>query len=178
MRSMMRQPLFTLACVLLSACGAPEGGPKTGTPAPRFEARYVDGSTRRFPEDFAGRPVIVDFWAEWCQYCPDSMQRLDRARREHADVGLEVIAVNVGQDQATAAAFIDKLGLGYSAVLDPDRSITAQYGVKGLPVSFFIDRNGLIGGRIIGAGDDKTLAMQLSRILSNDTVDQNQSAAR
>ena len=116
MRSMMRQPLFTLACVLLSACGAPEGGPKTGTPAPRFEARYVDGSTRRFPEDFAGQPVIVDFWAEWCQYCPDSMQRLDRARREHADVGLEVIAVNVGPDQAPAAACIDKLGLGYDVL--------------------------------------------------------------
>ena len=142
------------------------------------EKDAVEAFRRDVVEPSMTKLVIVDFWAEWCQYCPDSMQRLDRARREHADVGLEVIAVNVGQDQATAAAFIDKLGLGYSAVLDPDRSITAQYGVKGLPVSFFIDRNGLIGGRIIGGGDDKTLAMQLSRILSNDTVDQNQSAAR
>ncbi|HQZ03738.1 MAG TPA: TlpA disulfide reductase family protein [Thauera sp.] len=169
--------MFALACILLAACGAPEGGPKTGTQAPRFEAHYLDGSTRRFPEDYAGQPVILDFWAEWCRYCPDSMQRIEHARRKYAATGLEVLAVNVGEDHATAAAFIDRLGVGYSAVLDPERTITAQYGVKGLPVTFFIARNGQISGRIIGAGNDKTLAVQLSRILPDRALDKSQGDA-
>ena len=176
--SLTRHLLFALTCALLAACDAPGGGPKTGTQAPHFEAHYLDGTMRRFPEDYAGRPVILDFWAEWCRYCPDSMQRIEGARREHASAGLEVIAVNVGQDPATAAAFIDKLGVSYSSVLDPDRRITEQYGVKGLPVTFFIDGSGQIGGRIIGAGDDKALAVQMSRILPASALDKSQGATR
>ena len=157
--------MFALACILLAACGAPEGGPKTGTQAPRFEAHYLDGSTRRFPEDYAGQPVILDFWADWCRYCANSMTRIDRAWREHAASGLSVLAVNVAQDRATATAFIERLGVGYSAVLDPESRITRQYGVKGLPMTIFVDRNGLISGKVIGEVDDKLLAIQLERIL-------------
>ena len=149
----IRALLLALACTLLAACsGGSDGGPARGVAAPRFEAMDLDGSLRRFPEDFAGKPVIIDFWADWCRYCANSMTRIDRAWREHAASGLSVLAVNVAQDRATATAFIERLGVGYSAVLDPESRITRQYGVKGLPVSFFIDRNGLIGGRIIGGG--------------------------
>ena len=62
-------------------------------------------------------------------------------------------------------------------MLDPERTITAQYGVKGLPVTFFIARNGQISGRIIGAGNDKTLAVQLSRILPDRALDKSQGDA-
>lgn len=167
----MKPLLPALACIVLAACSAPEAGPRTGAPAPRFEAEYLDGSVRRFPDDYAGRPVILDFWAEWCRYCPDSMQRIDRARREHAATGIEVVAVNVGQDRAIAAAFIDRLGVGYSAVLDPAHTIAGRYGVRDLPVTFFIDPTGRIGGRILGGGDDKALAAQLARILPDEARD-------
>lgn len=161
----MKAFLLALACALLTACGAPDTGPKMGSAAPRFEATDLDGKLHRFPEDFAGKPVILDFWADWCRYCANSMTRIDRAWRDHAASGLSVLAVNVAQDRATAAAFIERLGVGYSAVLDPDSRITRDYGVKGLPMTIFVDRNGLISGKVIGELDDKLLAIQLERIL-------------
>ena len=163
----LRTLLLALACTLLAACSGSgsDGGPARGVVAPRFEAMDLDGSLRRFPEDFAGKPVIIDFWADWCRYCANSMTRIDRAWREHAASGLSVLAVNVAQDRATATAFIERLGVGYSAVLDPESRITRQYGVKGLPMTIFVDRNGLISGKVIGEVDDKLLAIQLERIL-------------
>ena len=152
-------------CALLAACGSPDAGPRTGSPAPHFEVVELDGSVRRFPEDFAGKPVILDFWADWCRYCANSMTQIDQVWREHADSGLSVVAVNVGQDRATAAAFIAKLGVGYSAALDPDSKIARLYGVNGLPITYFVDRNGVIGGKILGEADQKLLLSQLQRIL-------------
>lgn len=163
----LRALLLALAGTLLAACsgGESDGGPARGVAAPRFEAMDLDGNLRRFPEDFAGKPVIIDFWADWCRYCANSMTRIDRAWREHAASGLSVLAVNVAQDRATAAAFIEHLGVGYSAVLDPESRITRDYGVKGLPMTIFVDGNGLISGKVIGEVDDKLLAIQLKRIL-------------
>lgn len=163
----MKNLLLVLACTLLAACGrgGSDAGPARGIAAPAFEAMGLDGGVRRFPEDFADKPVIIDFWADWCRYCANSMTRIDRAWREHAASGLSVLAVNVAQDRATAAAFIERLGVGYSAVLDPDSRITRQYGVKGLPMTIFVDRNGMISGKVIGEADEKLLALQLERIL-------------
>src|SRR5690606_21965437 len=157
----IRPLLFALACTLLAACSAGESdsGPARGVAAPSFEAMDLDGSVRRFPEDFAGEPVIIDFWADWCRNCASSMTRLVRAWGEHAASGLSVLAVNVAQERATATAFIERLGVGYSAVLDPESRITRQYGVKGLPMTIFVDRNGLISGKVIGEVDDKLLAI-------------------
>ena len=163
----IRTLLFALACTLLAACsgGGSDGGPARGVAAPSFEAMDLDGSVRRFPEDFAGKPVILDFWADWCRYCANSMTQIDRLQREHAASGLVVLAVNVAQDRATAAAFVARLGVGYPALLDPDSKITRQYGVQGLPITYFIDRDGRIGGKILGEADQKLLMSQLKRIL-------------
>ena len=163
----LRTLLLALACTLLAACSGSgsDGGPARGVVAPRFEAMDLDGSLRRFPEDFAGKPVILDFWADWCRYCANSMTQIDRLQREHAASGLVVLAVNVAQDHTAAAAFVARLGVGYPALLDPDSKITRQYGVQGLPITYFIDREGRIGGKILGEADQKLLMSQLKRIL-------------
>ena len=161
----MRSFLLALACALLAACGTPDTGPKMGSAAPPFEATDLDGKRHRFPEDFAGKPVILDFWADWCRYCANSMTQIDRLQREHAASGLVVLAVNVAQDHTAAAAFVARLGVGYPALLDPDAKITRQYGVQGLPITYFIDREGRIGGKILGEADQKLLMSQLNRIL-------------
>lgn len=163
----MKNLILALACTLLAACdqGGSDAGPARGVVAPAFEAVGLDGSVRRFPEDFAGKPVIIDFWADWCRYCANSMTLIDGAWRQHAASGLSVLAVNVAQERAIAAAFIEHLGVGYSAVLDRDARITRAYGVKGLPMTYFIGRDGQISGKVIGELDEKLLAIQLERIL-------------
>lgn len=157
--------LFLLSVSLLACSGSDDAGPRNGSPAPAFEARFTDGSVRRFPEDFVGSPVVIDFWADWCQYCPESMQRLERARQQHHADGLEVLAVNVGQSADVAHRFLAKVAVSYAAVLDPGQQISKDYGIRGLPVSYFIDREGRVAGRILGGGSDQALSTQLQRIL-------------
>ena len=60
------------------------------------------------------------------------------------------LAVNVRQDRDTAARFIAKLGIGYPVLLDEDGALARQYGVTGLPTSYFIDRSGRLHNRILG----------------------------
>ena len=71
----MRSFLLALACALLAACGTPDTGPKMGSAAPPFEATDLDGKRHRFPEDFAGKPVILDFWADYSRRANSMTER-------------------------------------------------------------------------------------------------------
>ena len=160
------RPLLALVLLMfLTGCEQDLPALKIGVPAPAFALDRLDGASVRFPEQYRNQVVVLRFWADWCPYCANSMTQIDRLQREHAASGLVVLAVNVAQDRATAAAFVAQLGVGYPALLDPDSKITRQYGVQGLPITYFIDREGRIGGKILGEADQKLLMSQLNRIL-------------
>jgi cytochrome c biogenesis protein CcmG/thiol:disulfide interchange protein DsbE len=153
---MMRFLMPVLIALLLAAC---EGGaPKlnTGVAAPAFSAARLDGSTARFPDDFRGKPVIIRFWAEWCRYCESEMKAIDRVYQNRRAQGLEVLAVNAGQDRETVAAFIKKIGVSYPALLDETSAIARQYGVVGLPTTYFVGADGIIKTKVVGEADEAT----------------------
>lgn len=145
-------PLF--CALLLAACGG-EAPPRlnTGDAAPAFKAVRLDGTTIDFPAAFAGSPVVLRFWADWCKFCEPEMRLIDTVRQRHAERGLAVLAVNAGQDRATVAAFMQKLGVGYPAALDENSKIAKSYGVVGLPTTFLIDGRGIVRGKIVGEAD-------------------------
>jgi peroxiredoxin len=137
--------------LLLAACsGEPPPKVSRGDTPPAFDAMRLDGARVRFPADFAGKPVVIRFWADWCQYCEGEMKGIEPIYLRHKDRGIEVLAVNAGQDSATATAFVGKLGISYPALLDEDAKIAKRYGVTGLPTTYFIDRQGKIAGKQVG----------------------------
>jgi peroxiredoxin len=144
--------LVSLAALLLLAACSNEPPPKVsrGDTAPAFETVRLDGTRAQFPADFAGRPVVIRFWADWCKYCEGEMKDIEPIYRREKVRGLEVLAVNAGQDRATASAFVGKLGISYPALLDEDATIAKRYGVTGLPTTYFIDRQGRIAAKQIG----------------------------
>jgi peroxiredoxin len=157
--------LVTLFCVLwLAACGGePPARLNTGDAAPAFKTSRPDGSPVDFPATYVGRPVVLRFWADWCKFCEPEMKLIDTVRQRHA--GLEILAVNAGQDKATVDAFMKKLGVGYPAALDEDSKIAKSYGVVGLPTTFLIDSKGIVRGKIVGEADEAMFERHIQTLL-------------
>jgi peroxiredoxin len=142
-----------LLAALVSSCGG-EPPPKlnTGDAAPRFKTVQLDGAPVDFPSGYAGKPVVLRFWADWCKFCEPEMKLIDTMRQRYP--ALTVLAVNAGQDRATIEAFMKKLGVGYPAALDESSKIAKSYGVVGLPTTYLIDGQGIVRGKIVGEADE------------------------
>ena len=111
------------------------------------------------------RPLVIRFWADWCQYCEGEMKAIELVYQRHRDQGIQVLAINTGQDKPAVAAFIKKIGVTYPALLDENSAIARSYGVVGLPTTFFIDAKGIVRGKIVGEADEATFARHVQELL-------------
>ena len=109
--------------------------------------------------DLRGQIVLVNLWASWCLPCRAEMPAIERVYRSYKDLGLEVLAVNAtNQDSVDAArAFVQERGLTFPVLLDRTGSVSAAYNLRGLPSSFFIDRQGVIRSVVIGGPMNEAL---------------------
>lgn len=148
---------FLLATLWLVACGEEAPKLEIHQPAPAFALPDLDGKIWNFPQDFQSNVVVVRFWADWCPFCAPEMRDIEPIYQELRDQGLRVLAVNVRQDRDTAARFIARLGISYSVLLDEDGALARQYGVTGLPTTYFIDRSGRLHTRILGGAPPQLL---------------------
>ena len=162
----MRLPALLFA-LMLAACGpeAPKANINVGSSAPTFQTLRVDGAAAQFPAAFAGKPLAIRFWADWCKYCEGEMKAIEAVYQRHKDKGLTVLAINAGQDKKTIDAFIKKIGVTYPALLDENSAIARSYGVVGLPTTFFIDGKGIVRGKIVGEADEATFERHVQELL-------------
>ena len=100
---------------------------------------------------FAGHAVVLNFWASWCIPCRDEAPLLEGLSHEFRAQGLTVLGVDTQDLTAPGRAFLDKLGITYPNVRDPDGSVGREFGTTGVPETFFIDRQGRIRGKFPGA---------------------------
>jgi peroxiredoxin len=125
---------------------------KDRDPAPDFTLTNPDGKKVSI-KDFRGKVVFLNFWASWCEGCREEMPSMERLYKEFKGKGLEILAVNVKEQRPTAVAFYKKLQLTYPVVLDPDGEVGLLYGAFGLPVTYLIDRKGILLARLWGPAD-------------------------
>jgi len=158
--------LLPLTLLLLAACsGESPAKLNTGDPAPAFAATRLDGIMVQVPVAYAGRPLVIRFWADWCKYCEGEMKAIEPVYQRYKSRGVEILAVNAGQDRAAVAAFVGKLGISYPALLDEDAAIAKRYGVVGLPTTYFIDSRGKVKAKIVGEADAATFERHLLDLL-------------
>lgn len=158
--------LATLALLTVNVAGPGPAvdAPVVGRPAPAFDLETLDGR-RLSLADLRGSPVVLNFWASWCIPCREEAPLLTAAAREYAAKGLRVVGV-VYQDSAdTARDFMERYGQTYPGLLDPDGRTAIDYGVFGIPETFFIDRDGIVRSRQVGPVTEQGLARQVQEIL-------------
>ena len=121
-------------------------------PAPDFAVRDLDGKIHRL-SDFHGKTVVLNFWASWCPPCRAEMPDLLEIYEERlADGDFVVLAIDkLTEDTVSAVeSFAEEFGLTFPIAFDGSDEIFQRYGVRGLPSTFFIDRNGIIRARTLG----------------------------
>jgi peroxiredoxin len=124
---------------------------QAGTQAPEFSSRDIDGK-RVSVIGFRGRVVLLHFWATWCASCKDEMPSLEKLYARYGERGLRVVGIASDSKEKLREFFRD-FTVSYSLISDTKSEVQRLYGVRGIPVSFVIDRRGIIVGRGFGGVD-------------------------
>ena len=114
-------------------------------PAPKYSATTLDGRPASL-EEFRGNPVIVNVWATWCIPCRQEMPALETLYNKYSHEGLQIVGVSVdgpGTPQRIKS-FIDRMGITYTILHDPDDKFSRAFRTIGVPESFLINSNGEI----------------------------------
>ncbi len=112
---------------------------------PDFELRLLSGEGSLSRDDLLGQPIVLNFWASWCDPCREETPLLERTYQAYRDQGVQFVGVNVRDSARDARDFIDDFGVTYPVVSDPDQVLAGALNVtSGLPQTFFIDRNGVV----------------------------------
>ena len=133
-------------------------------PAPDIRMTLFNGG-EIFLSEYLGKPVVVNFWASWCSACRDEAIVLERMWRIYENEGVVFIGVDVQDIEEKARVFLKEFGVTYPNGMDLDGKITVDYGVVGLPVTFFVNRKGIVEKRWVGAIGDQQIAIWLDEML-------------
>ena len=99
---------------------------------------------------YAGKVVVVDFWASWCAPCRRSFPWLNEMHARYADDGLVIIGVNVDASRDDARQFLAEIPADFTVTFDPDGDMARQFDVVAMPSTYVYDRAGALHARHLG----------------------------
>jgi peroxiredoxin len=120
----------------------PAGGLQVGDAAPDFTLVMLNGE-RTTLSDYHGKPVLLNFWATWCQYCVEEMPVIQE-RYLLDSTAFTVLAIDEGEPLEDVVDFVVQEGYAFPVLIDLDYQVGDQYFLDGYPISFFVDGDGLI----------------------------------
>ena len=140
--------------------------PLVGRPAAAFTLTTFGGEPVSL-EAHRGRVVVVNFWASWCNpACYDEAPVLERGWRAYRERGVAVLGVDIQDTPEAAQKFIRDFSLTFPNAPDPGGKVSIDYGVYGVPETFFIDRHGRIRVKHVGALTDGVFREHVDRLLA------------
>jgi len=159
--------IILVSGLLITGCaGESNQVARVGMPAPNFQLKNLDGQSVSL-SDLQGKPVLINFWATWCSPCIHEMPYLQQVYDEWADKGLMVLAINIGESSAQVEAFMQSHDLSLPVLLDAKQAVAQKYNIQYIPSTFFIDKDGIIQEKIVGAFPSKiAIEEKLSKIIA------------
>lgn len=131
----------------------PGPGQAVGNPATTraFAAETLSGRSIRFPEDFKGKLVLLNFWATWCLPCRAEIPHLRETFEKYRDQGLEIVGVSMDQSgPAIVRRFVSDQNMTWENILQGAPAIAQQFGVSAIPAPFLINGD---TGAVLASGD-------------------------
>lgn len=128
-----------------------------GAKAPDFNLPDLNGSTVSL-SNLEGNPVLINFWYTGCPPCRNEMPYLQQVHSENEEDGLVVLAINAGESSSTITEYLDSNELSSmmdTILVDSKGDTFNKYGIQYFPTTYFIDQNGIIQEKVIGAFPSK-----------------------
>ena len=134
-------------------------------PAPDFTLPLLDGGALTLSQ-YLGQPLVINFWASWCPPCRQEAPALERTWRAYKDRGVVFVGVDIQDTKEDARVYLREYDVTYPNVLDGDGKVTVDYGVIGLPITFFVSRDGIVERRWVGAVKERQLVAWVDELLA------------
>ncbi len=121
--------------------------------APEFVLPDLSGAPVRLSEH-EGKVILLNFWATWCPPCRAEMPSMETLYQVYRNQGLVILAISSDRaGRSVVESFVQDRGVTFPILLDPDGEVFAQYGVRGLPTSYLLDRRQRVFSADVGARD-------------------------
>jgi peroxiredoxin len=147
--------VFAFAMPMASAYGqhahpaAQPGAPMVGITAPAFDLKTLDGATARL-QTFHGKPLVLNFFASWCDPCREEMLLLNDLATKGAEQGYKLLGIAVEDTRGAVTQFATEANLVFPIALDLNSMVKRAYRIFGPPATFFIDSRGVIRDVVLG----------------------------
>lgn len=149
---------------------ADEGPQMAGKPAPDFALQSLDGKTVHL-SDFRGKPVLLNFWATWCEPCKIEMPWFIQLQKQYAGEGLQILGVAMDDSsEKDIASFAHDMGVNYPILLGKEEVGNAYGGVQFLPATFYIDRDGKVVEKVFGLKGRSEIEDLVKKIVTEPKV--------
>jgi cytochrome c biogenesis protein CcmG, thiol:disulfide interchange protein DsbE len=158
-------PVLALLAYALTLDPRSIPSPLVGRQAGDFTLSLFDGGEFSLTEQH-GRVVVINVWSSWCMpACYNEAPALEAAWQRYRDRGVRFVGVNYQDRVADARGFLTRFGHTFPHGPDVGSKISIEYGVRGVPETFFIDREGRLAYRHVGEISLPILVQQIEQLL-------------
>jgi cytochrome c biogenesis protein CcmG, thiol:disulfide interchange protein DsbE len=164
--------LFALACVagllalLVYSVVHQEHAPGVGSKAPAFTLRRLEGPGRVSLAAYRGKPVVLNFWASWCQPCKGEAAVLERDWTSYHNRGVVFLGVDYHDLPSDARRFVSAHALTFPMLEDGSGNVTSRYGINQVPETYVLNRQGRVVAHLAGPITDPGFAVKFRSALA------------
>ena len=156
-------PIGSAQAASAPSSGGSSTGPKIGSPAPDFTLKDLDGQMVTL-SSMRGKIVLINFWATWCPPCKQEMPDLEKAYQKYREQGIVFLGVDQGESADTVRQFVRKNGYNWMFLLDSYLDVSKSYRASAIPMTFFVDSQGIIRDTQVGPLTLSSLETKLAKI--------------
>ena len=140
--------------------------PRVGATAPAFTLRRLEGPGKVSLASYRGKPIVLNFWASWCEPCKAEAAVLERDWTSYRDRGVVFLGVDYHDLASDARRFVRAHALTFTMLQDGSGSVTGRYGISQVPETYVLSRQGRVVAHLAGPITDPGFAVKFRSALA------------